>query len=121
MRIVGRVGATVGRCAHHSLVHAVHHRHRLLGNRDGAERGGRNELCCALQPAPRIVAVVGVLGHASHGQRVQRLQQQGAQPTDEHRRIGVHQADRTIGREPARPGRRHDRLGLLIGLIADHA
>ena len=71
----------------------------------GTERGDREEGAGALQPAPRVAAVVGVLGDSRHGERVQRLEEQRPQAADEHRGVGVHPPDRAVLGEPARAGR----------------
>jgi len=75
---------------------------RVVG---GTVGGGREEGTRPLQPAPRVVAVVGVLRDRDHRPRVQRLQQQRAKTADEHRGITVHAPDRAVGREPARSRR----------------
>ena len=101
------------------FVDAADDRDRPLRFCSGTERGGRDEVGRALQPAPRIVAVVAVLRDACHRQRVQRLQQERPQATDEHRRIGVDPADRGALHEPPLAGR-IEQLGGALGTAVAH-
>ena len=57
-----------------TLVDSAHPVDRALRVGGGAEGRHREERTGALQPAPRITAVVGVLGDACHRQRVKRLE-----------------------------------------------
>ncbi len=104
-------------------MHRLHRRHGPFGLGGGPERGGGHEVGRALEAPPRVVAVVAVLGDAGHRQGVQRLQQQGAQPTHEHRAVGVHEPDRGVVGEPAL-ARRVEELDPSFGDVlrpADHA
>ena len=105
VRVRGAVRPAVGGDPVDTLVDPAHPVHRALRVGGGAERRHREERTGALQPAPRITAVVGVLGDARHRQRVKRLEQQRAQPADEHGGIGVHPPDRPVFAEPARARR----------------
>jgi RNA polymerase sigma-70 factor, ECF subfamily len=96
------VGRAVRRDAVHPPVDATHLVDRPLRVVSRAERGDGEEGAGALQPSPRVAAVVGVLGDAGHGERVQRLEKQRPQTPDEHRGIGVDAPDRTVLAEPAR-------------------
>ena len=71
VRVVGGVRATVVGDADHVRVHPADDLDRPFRLRGRPERRGGDEVGGALQPAPRIAAVVGVLGHPGHGQRMQ--------------------------------------------------
>ena len=102
MRVVGRVGDSVGGDAAHSFVNCTHAVDSVLGG-DGRTKGcGCEKIGSALQATPRIVAVIGMRGDACHGDRMQRLEKKCAQSADEHRRIAVHTNDRAVFREPTR-------------------
>ena len=100
--IIGPVVAAVGSLTPHAPVDAPDFVDCALGVSGGAERGDRQERAGALESSPGIAAVIGMLGDSGHGQRVQRLQQQGAQPPDEHRGIGVHPTNGPVVGEPPR-------------------
>ncbi len=102
---VGRVVVPpVGRRAMDAAMNSADPVHGPLRVVRGAVRRHREERAGALQPSPRVTAVVGMLGDARHRQGMQRLQQQGAQTSHEHRRVAVHPADGPIVGEPARAG-----------------
>ena len=88
--IASGVLASVRSGALHALVDPVHHGDGLLGLIGGTEGGGGKEVGGPLQPSPWVGSVVAVLGHPGHGEGVDRLDQQGAEPTDEHRGVRVH-------------------------------
>jgi len=105
MRIRRAIRPAVGGDPMDTLVDPAYPVDRTLRIGGGAERRHRKERTGALQPAPRIAAVVGMFRDARHRQRMQRLQEQRAQTTDEHRGVGMHPADRAVFGEPARPRR----------------
>ena len=80
-------------------VHPAHERCGLLGGCGVAVGGREHELRRALEPAPRVLAEGAVLVDRGHGPRFQSLDEQGAQPTDEHRRIGVDAPRDAVGPE----------------------
>src|ERR1039457_5465916 len=101
VRVRSRVRPSVRGGAGYVPVDSLDSRDRLLGVGGLAERRDREEVAGPLQPPPGVAAVIRVLGHRGHGQRMQRLEQQGADPADEHRRIPLYLADRTVLGEPA--------------------
>ncbi|MFT5979184.1 MAG: putative PurR-regulated permease PerM [Ilumatobacter sp.] len=111
VRVVRCIGPTVGGCADHTFVHAMHDVDGLLCFRSRAERRRSEEVGGALQSAPWIVAEIGVFRDPCHGERVQRLEQQGAHAANEHRRVRVHAPDWRVIIEPAR----------LVGVEQFHA
>ena len=100
LRVLGRIclaGDRVG--AVDVLVDGLHDAagglrllHRAVGRRHDVLDG-------ALQPAPRVGAVVAVLLDAGHGQRVQSLDQQGAHAADEHGGVGMDTPGHAVGIE----------------------
>lgn len=101
VRIIRCVRLAVTSRANDAFVHAVHDLHCPLGLGRRPERRRGEKVSGALEPTPRIMAIVGVLGDARHRTRVQGLEQQRAEPTDEHRGVGVDTAYRCVVGEPA--------------------
>lgn len=100
VRVVGRIGPTVGCSSPYPSVNCANAGHGFLGGTRRAEGCRGEKVGRALKAAPRVVSVVGVGCDARHGKRVHRLQEQCAKPTDEHRCITVDANDRTVGGEP---------------------
>jgi predicted PurR-regulated permease PerM len=101
VRVVCCVRPAVASRPDDSFVHAVHDVDGLLRLRRGPERRSGEEVGSALQPAPRIVAVVGEFGNPCHREWMQRLEEERPHPPDEHRRIRMYPSDRCILGEPS--------------------
>jgi predicted PurR-regulated permease PerM len=120
MRIVGGIRPTIGRNAADEGMHVTDAVDRALRLDGRSERGDGEEICRALQAAPRVVAIVGVLCDTGHGEWVQGLDEQCPEPTDEHRRVGVHQADRSILGKPSLAWRFDDLQHTFVGIRSRH-
>jgi hypothetical protein len=70
VRVVRCIGPTVGGCADHTFVHAMHDVDGFLCFRSRAERRCSEEVGGALQPAPWIVPEIGVFSDPCHSERV---------------------------------------------------
>ena len=107
MWVASRVWAAITRGADYSLVHTIDEINGTLCFICRTKRCGSQKVRSSLESAPRIVSVVGMLRDTCHRQWMQRLHQQCTQPTDEHRRVGMHPANRAIVGKPARCRRFH--------------
>ena len=102
VRVVCCVPPPVVRSADDPFVDAVHDIDGPLRFGCWPERRGREKVGGALEPAPRIAAVIGEFGDAGHREWVQRLEEDGPHPADEHRRVAMNPSDRCIVGEPSR-------------------
>ena len=81
--ILRGVAASVRKGSPHPAMHGADGCHRLFGDRHRAIRGGSDERPGALQPAERVLPVVGVPSHPRERQWVQRLHQQRPDSAEE--------------------------------------